>query len=335
MDDAILLEAGSGGRASHRLVEEIFLRHFHNSWLSLMDDGALLPNPGGKLVMSTDSYIVAPLFFPGGSIGSLAVNGTVNDVSMLGARPLWLSTGFIIEEGLSLKVLEDVVRDMAKACGKAGVSIVTGDTKVAPRGACDKLFINTTGVGVVKVAAPPSGHNARPGDAVLISGAIGDHGLAVLGAREALDFLTGAKSDSASLAAMIQRLLEALPTVHTLRDPTRGGLATTLNEIALQSKVEIRLQEDRIPVHSVVSDGCSFLGLDPLYLANEGKCICIVPENLAEQALAIMRSFPEGAEAAIIGNVSGENPGRVSMRTQIGGSRILSMLEGEQLPRIC
>lgn len=335
MSEKLLLDAGSGGRASLQLIESIFYRHFANDILAVMDDAALLPSPGARLAMSTDSYIVTPLFFPGGSIGSLAVHGTVNDVAMLGARPLWLSAAFILEEGLALDELEKVVIDMAEACRRAHVRIVTGDTKVAPAGTCDKMFINTTGIGVVEAANPPSGHRAEPGDVVLVSGFIGDHGLAVMAAREELDFFTGVRSDTAALADMIQALLAGGCDVHCLRDPTRGGLATTLNEIARQSGVGIVVREDSIPIRPEVADGCSFVGLDPLYLANEGKCICVLPKDKAEKALHIMRSFPEGRDAAIIGEAVREHAGRVSMRTRIGGSRILSMLEGAQLPRIC
>ncbi|MCD7985043.1 MAG: hydrogenase expression/formation protein HypE, partial [Desulfovibrio sp.] len=311
MDDCLLLDAGSGGRASQRLVAQCFLRHFANPLLERLDDAALLRDLRGPLAMSTDSYTVTPLFFPGGSIGSLAVHGTVNDVSMLGAHPRYLSCAFILEEGLPLDVLERVVADMGRAARTAGVQIVTGDTKVVPRGACDKIFINTTGVGEIFTDPPPSGHNARPGDAVLVSGAMGDHGLTVMGSRENLSFLTDVASDSAPLNQMIADVIAAAGEVHVLRDPTRGGLATTLNEIAEQSQVCIRLEEEHIPVHESVKSGCSFLGLDPLYLANEGKCICILPEEKAEAALAAMRASPYGTEAARIGSVSDGKAGQV------------------------
>ncbi|MBS6829909.1 MAG: hydrogenase expression/formation protein HypE [Desulfovibrio sp.] len=335
MDDCLLLDAGSGGRASQRLVAQCFLRHFANPLLERLDDAALLDGLRGPLAMSTDSYTVTPLFFPGGSIGSLAVHGTVNDVSMLGARPRYLSCAFILEEGLPLDTLERVVADMGRAARTADVQIVTGDTKVVPRGACDKIFINTTGVGEIFADPAPSGHSARPGDAVLISGALGDHGLTVMGSRENLSFLTDVASDSAPLNRMIADVIAAAGEVHVLRDPTRGGLATTLNEIAEQSRVRISLEEERIPVHESVKSGCSFLGLDPLYLANEGKCICILPEDRAEAALSAMRASPYGAEAARIGSVSEGKAGQVLLRTRIGGQRLLGMLEGAQLPRIC
>ncbi|MBQ9452721.1 MAG: hydrogenase expression/formation protein HypE [Desulfovibrio sp.] len=334
MDAYLLLDAGSGGRASQRLVNQCFLRHFANPLLERLDDAAMLADLTGPLSMSTDSYTVTPLFFAGGSVGTLAVHGTVNDVSMLGARPRYLSCGFILEEGLPLPTLERIVVDMAEAARNANVCIVTGDTKVVPRGACDKVFINTTGIGEIFVTPVPSGHNARPGDAVLISGAMGDHGLTIMGSREGLSFLTDVASDSAPLNRMIEDVFTAAGEVHVLRDPTRGGLATTLNEIAEQSQVHIELDEACVPVHEAVRNGCSFLGLDPLYLANEGKCICILPEEKADAALAAMRSSPYGKEAARVGTVL-EGRAQVTLRTPIGGHRLLGMLEGSQLPRIC
>lgn len=332
--DCLLLDAGSGGRASQRLISQCFLRHFSNPLLERMDDAARLDGLHGPLAMSTDSYTVTPLFFPGGSIGSLAIHGTVNDVAMLGARPLFLSCAFILEEGLPLDILEQVVTDMGLAAREAGVQIVTGDTKVVPRGSCDKIFINTTGIGEIVTDPAPSGHHAQPGDAVLISGAMGDHGLTIMGSREKLSFLTDVRSDSAPLNAMIAELLNTAGPVHVLRDPTRGGLATTLNEIAEQSGVQIEIEESLVPVHEVVRNGCSFLGLDPLYLANEGKCICILPKENAEIALAAMRASPYGKEAAYIGHICEGKP-QVRLRTCIGGQRLLGMLEGAQLPRIC
>ena len=335
MEDCILLDAGSGGRASQRLIADCFQRHFSNTILNRMDDAAQLEmDMQGPLAMSTDSYTVTPLFFPGGSIGTLAVHGTVNDVSMLGARPRFLSCAFIIEEGLPVKTLERIVKDMAEAAQHAGVQIVTGDTKVVQRGACDRIFINTTGIGVITADPAPSGHNARPGDVVLVSGAMGDHGLTIMAHREGLSFLSDVQSDSAPLNNMLQNVLHAVEEVHVLRDPTRGGLATTLNEIAQQSEVSIVLEESAIPVHESVRSGCSFLGLDPLYLANEGKCICILPAADADAALEAMRKSPYGREAAIIGRVEEGKP-QVRLTTPIGGQRLLGMLEGAQLPRIC
>ena len=335
MEDCILLDAGSGGRASQRLIADCFQRHFSNTILNRMDDAALLEmDMQGPLAMSTDSYTVTPLFFPGGSIGTLAVHGTVNDVSMLGARPRFLSCAFIIEEGLPVETLERIVKDMAEAAQHAGVQIVTGDTKVVQRGACDRIFINTTGIGVITADPAPSGHNARPGDVVLVSGAMGDHGLTIMAHREGLSFLSDVQSDSAPLNNMLQNVLHAVEEVHVLRDPTRGGLATTLNEIAQQSGVSIVLEESAIPVHESVRSGCSFLGLDPLYLANEGKSICILPAADADAALEAMRNSPYGREAAIIGRVEEGKP-QVRLTTPIGGQRLLGMLEGAQLPRIC
>lgn len=335
MEQKILLDAGSGGRASQRLIESIFLHYFHNPHLSVMDDAAILPPISGKISMSTDTYTVSPLIFPGGSIGDLAVNGTVNDIAVLGAKPLYLSVGFIIEEGLAVSILERVVKDMAEACKIAEVQIVTGDTKVVPAGACDKLFINTAGIGEVYAQNTPSGHKAKAGDLILVSGTMGDHGLAIMSAREEISFISDVKSDTAALAHMIKSVITAAGTVHTLRDPTRGGLATTLNEIAQQSHVCMEIEEKAIPITSEVEDGCSFMGLDPLYLANEGKCVCILPEDVADKALQAMRNDPHGKSAAIIGRVTDSLPGRVLMRTGIGGQRILSMLEGDPLPRIC
>lgn len=330
----ILLDSGSGGRASQRLIADVFLRHFDNSILRRMDDAASL-ELHGPIAMSTDGYTVTPLFFPGGSIGTLAVHGTVNDVSMLGARPRYLSCAFILEEGLELDILERVVADMARAAASAGVQIVTGDTKVVPRGACDKLFITTTGVGEIMASPVPSGHSAKPGDVILVSGAMGDHGLTVMARREDLSFVSGVSSDSAPLNHMVEALISEVGDIHVLRDPTRGGLATTLNEIAEQSGVTCRLDEASIPVHEDVQAGCGLLGLDPLYLANEGKLICILPGERAEAALAVMRRSPYGQEAALVGEIVASETPRVELRTFMGGTRLLSMLEGAQLPRIC
>lgn len=335
MDDKhILLDYGSGGKASQRLIGELFMRHFDNPVLNRMDDAAYL-DISGPIAMSTDTFVVDPIFFPGGNIGSLAVHGTVNDVAMLGAKPLYLSCGFILEEGLPLADLENIVKTMAEAAREAGVAIVTGDTKVVPKGMADKIFINTTGVGTMLVDAYPSGNRARPGDAVLVSGTMGDHGLTILAQREGLTFETPVASDSASLNAMAEALLAEVGDVHVLRDPTRGGLATTLNEIAGQSGVGILLREGDIPVNPAVASGCSFLGLDPLYLANEGKMICIVPGDKADAALSVMRAHPKGAGARRVGEVTEDNPGKVVLETPLGGKRLLNMLEGEQLPRIC
>jgi len=330
----LLLDTGSGGKASHRLIKDFFLKHFANEILNRLDDAAML-KISGPIAMSTDSYTVTPLFFPGGDIGTLAINGTVNDVAMLGARPLFLSCAFILEEGLEMEVLERIVRSMAQAAAKAQVRIVTGDTKVVPKGAVDQVFINTTGIGEILAQPCPQGHRARPGDAVLVSGTMGDHGLTILATREGLSFEAPIASDCAGLGHLIAKLLKAVPEIHVLRDPTRGGLATTLNEIAGQSGVQCLVREETVPINPVVAAGCSFLGLDPLYLANEGKLICILPEEHTDQALRIMREDEYGQNAARIGTISNDHPGRVVLQTPLGGHRLLDMLEGAQLPRIC
>jgi len=334
MGKKLLLDYGSGGLASHRLVAEVFFKHLKNPILARMDDAAVL-KLSGPVAVSTDSFTVDPLFFPGGDIGSLAVHGTVNDVAMMGARPLYLTCGFILEEGFDLDDLERIVASMAAAAKKAKVKVVAGDTKVVPRGAVDKIFINTTGIGEVIASPAPSGHSARAGDVVIISGNLGDHGLTVLSCRQGLSFEAPVKSDCASLNHLVEKLVTGVDTVHVLRDPTRGGLATTLNEIAQQSNVGIVLEEDTIPVDPVVASGCEILGLDPLYLANEGKLICIVPAKQMHKALEIMKRDPLGRKARVIGSVTSDHAGKVVMRTGLGGHRMLGMLEGEQLPRIC
>ncbi len=339
----LLLECGSGGRASQRLINDLFLRHFDNEVLRTLDDAACL-DLTGPLAMSTDSYTVTPLCFPGGNIGSLAVHGTVNDVAMLGARPRYLTVGFIIEEGLSMPLLESIVQAMAHACHEANVLIVTGDTKVVPKGSCDKVFINTTGIGEILTQPAPSGRRAEPGDAIIVSGAVGNHGLAILGQRENLQFLQNIMSDSAPLNHLTERLVLEVGDIHVLRDPTRGGLATTLNEIAEQSQVTCLIEEQHIPIHDVVRSGCDIVGLDPLYLANEGKFLCFLPQHKAEAALAILRSERYGQEAACIGRVlhaheipngAPQRPGAVILQTQVGGYRLLAMLQSDPLPRIC
>ncbi len=339
--DKILLDYGSGGQASHRLITELFLGNFSNPTLEVMDDAAFL-EISGPIAMSTDTFTVDPIFFPGGDIGSLAVHGTVNDVAMLGAEPAFLSCAFVLEEGLPMQHLERVVTSMAAAAEEAGVHIVTGDTKVVPKGAVDKIFINTTGIGKIIADPAPSGQRAQPGDAILVSGTLGDHGLTILAQREGLSFASETKSDSACLCHMVKALIQGLGNagqVHVLRDPTRGGLATTLNEIAGQSKMACNIEEENIPVHPLVADGCSILGLDPLYLANEGKLICIVPQDVADKALQIMRQDKNGKNAVQIGTVLEPDKtlrkGQVALTTRLGGRRLLHMLEGEQLPRIC
>ncbi len=334
MTDKVLLDYGSGGRASQRLISELFLKHLGNPELDRLNDAAVLTLPG-RVAVSTDSFTVDPIFFPGGNIGSLAVHGTVNDVAMMGAIPRFITCGYIIEEGLPMDDLERIVVAMGEAARHAGVNVVTGDTKVVPKGAADKIFINTTGIGEVVAATPPSGDRARPGDAVLISGTLGDHGLTVLGTREGLEFDSRVESDSAALNHLLVKLVQQLPDVHVLRDPTRGGLATTLNEITVSSNVCCELIENDLPVRPEVRGGCSLLGLDPLYLANEGKFLCILPEEHADQALEIMRADPLGQDARRIGSITDTEPGKVVLITPLGGKRLLGMLEGEQLPRIC
>jgi len=331
----IQLDQGSGGRATHELVGELFIRAFRNDFLLELNDSALVSVENGRIALTTDSYVVDPIVFPGGNIGSLAVHGTVNDLCMRGAKPLYLTVGFILEEGLSIETLEQVVEAMSRAAREAGVLIVAGDTKVVPRGKADKVFINTSGIGVVPDGIHVAGQNARAGDAVLINGTIGDHGMAVLCKREGLAFENEIRSDSASLNGLVWRMLDAFPGIHVLRDPTRGGVATTLNEIAVQSDVGVRLFEESLPIREDVAGACEILGLDPLYVANEGKVLAIVPPAGAETALAAMREHPLGKDARRIGEVVADDPGRVFMRTRIGGHRLVDMLRGEQLPRIC
>lgn len=332
---AIQLDQGSGGRATHELVRDLFVRAFRNVFLLEMNDSALVQIRGGKLAITTDSYVVDPILFPGGNIGSLAVHGTVNDLTMMGAKPLYLTAGFILEEGLPMDTLELVVSSMADAARQADVSVVAGDTKVVPRGKVDKIFINTSGVGVVRDGVCIGGQYARPGDAVLINGTIGDHGMAVLCKREGLVFENEILSDSAALNGLVGQMLEVCPDIHVLRDPTRGGIATTLNEIAQQSRVGIRLFEEALPVREDVNGACEILGLDPLYVANEGKVLACVPAESSGKVLEVMCSHPLGARACVIGEVASEDPGRVYLRTRIGGHRLVDMLRGEQLPRIC
>ncbi len=326
---------GSGGRAMAQLIDELFARQFANDFLAQGNDGAMLPAPAGRLVMSTDSHVVSPLFFPGGNIGSLSVHGTVNDVAMMGARPLYLAASFILEEGFPLADLLRIVESMANAAVGAGVCIVTGDTKVVEKGKGDGVFITTTGVGVVRDGISLSGNQACPGDKVLLSGSIGEHGMAILSQREGLSFDSGVVSDSAPLNGLVEAMLDSGAQLRALRDPTRGGLATTLNELAKQSGVGMRLDEAAIPVRSAVSAACEFLGLDPCYIANEGKLVAICESRDADRLLAAMRGHPLGENAAIIGEVVDDRHGFVQMTTRMGGRRILDWLSGEPLPRIC
>ena len=332
---------GAGGKAAAQLIEELFLAAFDNPYLRQGDDGARLPLPSfpageGRLVMATDGHVVSPLFFPGGDVGCLSVHGTVNDVAMSGATPLWLSASFILEEGFPLIELQRIVRSMAAAARAAGVPIVTGDTKVVEKGKGDGVFISTTGVGVVPPGVDIAGCNARAGDVLLLSGPIGDHGVAVLSQRESLAFETTIESDTAALHTLVAAMLHAAPgAVRVLRDPTRGGLATTLNEIARQSGVGMLLQEDAIPVLPQVDAACELLGLDPLYIANEGKLVAACAPEAAEAVLAAMRAHPLGAQAARIGSVVEDAHRFVQMDTRFGGRRVVDWLSGEQLPRIC
>jgi hydrogenase expression/formation protein HypE len=327
---------GSGGRAMAQLIEELFARHLGNDYLAQGDDGALLPHPGeGRLVMATDSHVVSPLFFPGGDIGCLSVHGTINDVAVMGAEPLYLSAGFILEEGFKLADLALIVQSMAGAAKAAGVPVVTGDTKVVERGKGDGVFITTTGVGIVRPGKELSGRNARPGDVILVSGTLGDHGMAIMAERESLGFESPIVSDTAALHGLIAVMRGSGADIHVLRDPTRGGLATTLNEIAKQSGVGMMIQEKDLPVTPAVNAACEFLGLDPLYVANEGKLVAICAAEDAEKLLAAMREHPLGADAAIIGTVHEDAHHFVQMTTAFGGRRIVDWLSGEQLPRIC
>ncbi len=326
---------GAGGRAMAQLIEDLFIRHFDNPLLREQNDQAAFDIAGGRMVMSVDGHVISPLFFPGGDIGSLAVHGTVNDVAMSGARPLYLAAGFILEEGFPLEDLERIVINMADAARKADVAIVTGDTKVVERGKGDGVFITTTGVGVVPPGVRLSGDQAAPGDAIIVSGSVGDHGVAIMSSRENLTFETEVESDSAALHTLVADLVESGATLRCLRDPTRGGLATTLNEIASQSGVGMQIDETGVPVKPAVEAACELLGLDPMYVANEGKLVCICDSADAEQVLRIMHDHPNGRDAAIIGQVVEDRHGFVRMTTGFGGSRVLDWMSGEQLPRIC
>jgi len=334
-NEQIVMGHGSGGKMSHDLIRKTFLAAFDNSILRTGDDAAPITVNGTRLAISTDSHVVAPLFFPGGDIGKLAVCGTVNDVAMLGARPLYLTAGFILEEGLPIETLQRVVESMSAAAKEAGIQIVAGDTKVVEKGKADGLYINTTGIGEILPNVNIGGAQAKPGDVVILSGSIGDHGIAVLGARGELGFTSAIQSDVAPLNHLIEAMLEADKNIHVLRDPTRGGLATTLNEIAAQSQVAIHLNEQAIPVKPAVNAACEMLGFDPLYVANEGKLIVIVPPESAEKILKAIRATKYGEEAVAIGEVKEDARGRVLMKTAIGTTRVVDMLAGEMLPRIC
>jgi len=331
----ITLDHGSGGQATHELIEHVFLNHFDNEYLCKMDDSAIVPPINSSIAMTTDSFVIDPIFFPGGDIGSLSVHGTVNDLCMQGATPLYITVGVILEEGFAIAELDAIASSMAQAARSAGVKIVAGDTKVVPKGHADRIFINTAGIGVIPKGINVGAENARVDDVILINGTIGDHGITVLTHREGLDFQGELCSDSASLVSLVSQVLSASDNVHVLKDPTRGGIASALNEIATQSAVGIELFEDKIPIKKEVRSACEILGLDPLYIANEGKALVFVPQEDAPKVLQLLRKHPLGKDAAIIGKVSPDNPGRVLLRTQVGGTRIVTMLTGEQLPRIC
>jgi hydrogenase expression/formation protein HypE len=331
----VLLGHGSGGKLTADLIEKLFLPAFRNQYLEKLDDQAVLEVNGSRLAFTTDSFVVTPIFFPGGDIGRLAVNGTVNDLAMSGARPLYLSAAFILEEGLPLADLQRIVNSMREACETAGVVLVTGDTKVVNRGSGDKVFINTSGIGIIERDLIISADRAKAGDRIILSGTIADHGMAVMAKREGLEFENEILSDTTPLNSLVEAMLEASPAIHCLRDPTRGGIATTLNEITRRSNVGIVLDEKRIPIREDVKGACEILGLDPLYVANEGKLVAIVGREEAEKVLDRMRGHRDGKEAQIIGEVVADHPRMVVMRTGIGGTRIVDLMMGEQLPRIC
>ncbi len=332
----ISLDHGSGGLASQNLISGLFLKHLTCPALHDLEDCAVLEEYAGRVAISTDSYVVDPIFFPGGNIGELAVNGTINDLSMRGARPIALSLALIIEEGFSMSDLEQIIVSTARASEDAGVAIVTGDTKVVPKGKADGIFINTTGIGITSHGLEISGKNARPGNAVILSGTLADHGITIMSSQAGIDIGGDIASDTQALHRLTGAILEGDPhTINVLRDPTRGGLATTLCEIAESSQVAIEIDEERLPIRPSVNAACELIGLDPLYLANEGKCIIICENHTAEDMLKLMRQRPEGKDSAIVGRVLPGPPGRVHLTTTIGGTRLLEPLTGEPLPRIC
>jgi len=333
--DRILLGHGSGGRLSHQLLSAVFYPTFNNPLLEQNHDGCVFPVEAGRIACSTDSFVVDPVFFPGGNIGDLAINGTVNDLACCGAEPKYLTVGFILEEGFPIADLKRIVASMQMAAEKASVLIIAGDTKVVERGKCDKIFINTTGIGIVPAGVDIAPSKAKPGDAVICSGNIGVHGIAVLSARESLGFETELKSDTAALNKMCSQLVLEINDVHVLRDPTRGGVGTTLNEIARSAKVEIELDEASLPVPQPVRAASEILGIDPLFIANEGIVLALLPEEYAEKAISILRRFPEGKNAKRIGRVSAQGKALVKLKTIYGNHRIVTMLAGDQLPRIC
>jgi hydrogenase expression/formation protein HypE len=335
-EKTILLDHGSGGLASQELIGDLFLKYLDNPTLHSLEDSAIIENQNGNLAFTTDSYVVDPLFFPGGDIGKLAVHGTINDLAMRGAKPLCLSLGLILEEGMPIADLERIIISISEACKEADVPVVTGDTKVVPKGKGDKIFINTSGIGVVDPEVVISSAKAEEGDAIIISGTLGDHGITIMTRRAGVALEGDLQSDTRSLHRLVAKLLAEIPgAVHTLRDPTRGGVATSLNEIAASSGLSIELRDEDLPIRPSVRAACEMLGLEPMYLANEGKCLAVVAADKAEKALEIMRSTPEGAEAVIIGKVTAGKAGRVIINTPVGGSRMVTPLHGEPLPRIC
>jgi hydrogenase expression/formation protein HypE len=333
--DKILLDHGSGGKISYRLTTDMLLPVFDNPILAQLNDGAIFELEGMRFAFSTDSYTVDPIFFPGGNIGDLSINGTVNDIAMCGGDPVYLSVGLIIEEGFSMTDLEKIISEMGKAAETAGVTVVTGDTKVVPKGAVDKIFINTSGIGLIPPNVDIASHHARPGDQIILSGTIADHGITILTRREGLSFKTSITSDTAPLNIMVKQMLTAGRGIHVLRDPTRGGVGTALNEIADKSKMGIKIYEEKIPLKKEVAAACELLGFDPLYLANEGKLLAFVSAGDADAVLAAIKTNPYGKDAAVIGEVVEDHIGKVILKTRIGGMRIVDMLAGEQLPRIC
>lgn len=331
----VLMAHGGGGRLMQQLIDQVFISAFSNPRLDERHDGAILDAQGRRFAFTTDSYVVRPLFFPGGDIGTLAVNGTVNDLAMCGARPRWLSAGFILEEGLPIETLERIVASMRQAAATAGVEIVTGDTKVVEKGKGDSLFVNTAGLGTIEHSMPIGPRHTRIGDAILLNGDLGRHGMAIQSVRDGLEFEGPIESDCAPLADIVMGLIEAGIAVHCLRDLTRGGLAAGLNEIAATARIQIDIDESAVPVSEPVRGACEILGFDPLYVANEGRMIAFVPESDADRALAIMRALPVGDGACRIGSVLSDSPGLVTLKSRIGARRILDLLSGEQLPRIC
>lgn len=334
-DNVITLDHGSGGKRSGQLIQNFILKHFGNPILNQLHDGALLPPSRKRMAFSTDSYTVSPLFFPGGNIGNLAVHGTINDLAMCGAKPEYLSVSLIMEEGLNFQILEKILCSMAEALKKVGVQVVTGDTKVVRYGEADGLYINTTGIGMVDEGVQIHPHLAQVGDLIIVNGSIGNHGISILSSRESLQFEEIIQSDSAPLSELVSQMLNVTKNIHVLRDPTRGGLATSLNEIAQSSQVQIEIEEDKIPIEENVQNVCDILGYDPLYLANEGKLVAFVPERFAQEVLKTMQQNEHGEKSVIIGRVISKEKPEVVLNTAIGGKRLIGMLSGQQLPRIC